>query len=112
MKTDSTTGKAEPAWAHIHSEEVSWRKQLIGDINDLFVVPRYVKLFHDTFGGAGAAIALVSDAGMPLVSDPGYRLVRAAIDNGIPVQPVPGPSASLTALAGSGLATDAFYFGG
>ena len=61
---------------------------------------------------AGATIALVSDAGMPLVSDPGYRLVRAAIDSGIAVQAVPGPSASLTALAASGLPTDAFYFGG
>ena len=61
---------------------------------------------------SGAVIALVSDAGMPLVSDPGYRLVRAAIDAGIAVEAVPGPSASLTALAGSGLPTDAFYFGG
>jgi 16S rRNA (cytidine1402-2'-O)-methyltransferase len=61
---------------------------------------------------AGASVALVSDAGMPLVSDPGYRLVRAAIDNGVPVQPVPGPSAALTALAASGLPTDAFHFGG
>jgi 16S rRNA (cytidine1402-2'-O)-methyltransferase len=60
----------------------------------------------------GATVALVSDAGMPLVSDPGYRLVRAAVDAGIPVQPVPGPSASLAALAASGLPTDAFYFGG
>jgi 16S rRNA (cytidine1402-2'-O)-methyltransferase len=61
---------------------------------------------------SGAVIALVSDAGMPLVSDPGYRLVHAAIDAGIPVHSVPGPSASLTALAGSGLPTDAFHFGG
>ena len=61
---------------------------------------------------AGETIALVSDAGMPLVSDPGYRLVRAAIENGVRVQPVPGPSASLTALAASGLPTDAFHFGG
>ena len=60
----------------------------------------------------GANVALVSDAGMPLVSDPGYRLVRAAIEAGVTVIPVPGPSASLTALAASGLATDAFYFGG
>jgi 16S rRNA (cytidine1402-2'-O)-methyltransferase len=60
----------------------------------------------------GASIALVSDAGMPLVSDPGYRLVRAAIDAGVPVEPVPGPSAALAALAASGLATDAFRFGG
>jgi len=61
---------------------------------------------------AGAAIALVSDAGMPLVSDPGYRLVRAAIENGIAVQPVPGASAALAALAASGLPTETFRFCG
>jgi 16S rRNA (cytidine1402-2'-O)-methyltransferase len=61
---------------------------------------------------AGETIALVSDAGMPLVSDPGYRLVHAAIEAGISVQPIPGPSASLTALAASGLPTDSFHFGG
>jgi 16S rRNA (cytidine1402-2'-O)-methyltransferase len=60
----------------------------------------------------GIAVALVSDAGMPLISDPGYRLVRAAIDNGIRVEAVPGASAVSTALAASGLATDSFYFGG
>jgi 16S rRNA (cytidine1402-2'-O)-methyltransferase len=62
--------------------------------------------------GGGAVIALVSDAGMPLVSDPGYRLVNAALELGIPVQPVPGPSAVVAALAASGLPTDAFHFGG
>jgi 16S rRNA (cytidine1402-2'-O)-methyltransferase len=61
---------------------------------------------------AGATVALVSDAGMPLVSDPGYRLVRAAIAAGIPVEPIPGASAALAALAGSGLPTDAFHFAG
>lgn len=61
---------------------------------------------------AGAAVALVSDAGMPLVSDPGYRLVRAAVEAGVPVVPIPGPSASLAALAASGLPTDAFHFAG
>jgi 16S rRNA (cytidine1402-2'-O)-methyltransferase len=60
----------------------------------------------------GATVALVSDAGMPLISDPGYRLVRAAIDNGIRVEAVPGASALLTALAAAGLATDSFHFGG
>src|SRR5579872_3433901 len=54
---------------------------------------------------AGTVIALVSDAGMPLVSDPGYRLVKAAIEAGISVQPIPGASAMLTALAASGLPT-------
>jgi 16S rRNA (cytidine1402-2'-O)-methyltransferase len=60
----------------------------------------------------GARIALVSDAGMPLVSDPGYRVVKAAAENGIPVQPVPGASALIAALAASGLPTDAFHFAG
>jgi len=61
---------------------------------------------------AGSSVALVSDAGMPLVSDPGYRVVVAAIGAGIRVVPVPGPSALVAALAASGLATDAFCFGG
>ena len=61
---------------------------------------------------AGDVIALVSDAGVPLISDPGYRLVRAAVEMGIAVQPVPGASAVLAALAASGLPTDAFHFGG
>src|SRR5215472_6562295 len=61
---------------------------------------------------AGAIIALVSDAGVPLISDPGYRLVNAAIKAGIPVEPVPGPSAALASLSASGLPTDAFHFGG
>ena len=60
----------------------------------------------------GSSGALVSDAGMPLVSDPGYRLVRAAVEAGITVQALPGATASLTALAASGLPTDRFYFGG
>jgi 16S rRNA (cytidine1402-2'-O)-methyltransferase len=60
----------------------------------------------------GASIALVTDAGMPLVSDPGYRLVRAAIESGVPVVPIPGASAAMTALAASGLPTDAFHFAG
>ena len=60
----------------------------------------------------GAKIALVSDAGTPLVSDPGYRVVRDAIEADIPVIPIPGPSAALSALAASGLATDSFRFCG
>ncbi len=61
---------------------------------------------------AGESIALVSDAGVPLISDPGYRLVRAAIENEIRVEAIPGPSAALAALAASGLPTDAFHFAG
>lgn len=60
----------------------------------------------------GVNIALVSDAGTPLVSDPGYRLVTRAVEAGIRVESIPGPSAIVAALAGSGLPTDAFHFGG
>jgi 16S rRNA (cytidine1402-2'-O)-methyltransferase len=60
----------------------------------------------------GAAIALVSDAGTPLISDPGYKLVAAAIEAGHRVFPVPGASALLAALVSAGLATDRFYFEG
>ena len=61
---------------------------------------------------AGQRILLITDAGMPSVSDPGYRLVRATIDAGIRVTAVPGPSAVLTALALSGLPSDRFIFEG
>jgi 16S rRNA (cytidine1402-2'-O)-methyltransferase len=58
----------------------------------------------------GMSVALVSDAGTPSISDPGYRIVRAAIENNIRVIPIPGASAALTALCVSGLPTDAFVF--
>jgi 16S rRNA (cytidine1402-2'-O)-methyltransferase len=61
---------------------------------------------------AGATVALVTDGGMPSVSDPGFRLVRAAIDAGISVTAAPGPSAVTTALALSGLPSDRFCFEG
>ncbi|MCK0197466.1 16S rRNA (cytidine(1402)-2'-O)-methyltransferase [Ancylobacter sp. 6x-1] len=60
----------------------------------------------------GAAVALVSDAGTPLVSDPGFKLVGAAIDAGYRVFPLPGASASLAALVAAGLPTDRFFFEG
>lgn len=61
---------------------------------------------------AGARVLLVTDAGMPSVSDPGYRLVAAAVERGVKVTAVPGPSAVLTALAVSGLPVDRFCFEG
>lgn len=61
---------------------------------------------------AGADVALVSDAGTPLISDPGYRLVGAAHDAGVPVRTVPGPCAATAALSVAGLATDRFWFEG
>jgi 16S rRNA (cytidine1402-2'-O)-methyltransferase len=61
---------------------------------------------------AGGAVALVSDAGTPLISDPGYKLVRAATEAGHPVTAAPGASAALTALTVAGLPTDRFFFEG
>ncbi|GAB3240216.1 16S rRNA (cytidine(1402)-2'-O)-methyltransferase [Mycolicibacterium hippocampi] len=60
----------------------------------------------------GATVLLVSDAGMPLISDPGYRLVSACVDNDLPVQCLPGPSAVTTALAVAGLPSERFCFEG
>ncbi len=60
----------------------------------------------------GTHIAVISDAGMPLVSDPGYRLVQGCISAGVPYTVLPGPSAVLTALAGSGFPCHAFSFDG
>lgn len=69
-------------------------------------VPKVLKLLEKE------DVALVSDAGMPSISDPGYRLIKACVEKGIPVEVIPGPSAVLTALVGSGLPTDRFTFVG
>jgi 16S rRNA (cytidine1402-2'-O)-methyltransferase len=60
----------------------------------------------------GASVALISDAGTPCISDPGYQLVRDAVAAGVQVVPIPGVSATVTALSASGLPTDSFIFAG
>lgn len=85
--------KARAVSYHDHNEE-SRTRELVGRLR------------------AGEDVALVSDAGTPLVSDPGYRLVRAAIDDGLRVTSLPGPSAVTTALAASGLPPHPFRFMG
>ncbi|TAG10774.1 MAG: 16S rRNA (cytidine(1402)-2'-O)-methyltransferase [Verrucomicrobia bacterium] len=61
---------------------------------------------------AGECIAVISDAGMPGISDPGYRLIHGCIERGVPVEVLPGPSAVITALIGSGFPCHAFHFRG
>jgi 16S rRNA (cytidine1402-2'-O)-methyltransferase len=60
----------------------------------------------------GSDVAVVSDAGTPAISDPGFRLVQAAIENEVPVVPIPGPTAVISALIAAGLPTDEFFFAG
>jgi 16S rRNA (cytidine1402-2'-O)-methyltransferase len=86
----------------IHKPLVSYHEH-----NELTRAPELVLAMEK-----GSTIALVSDAGMPLVSDPGHRLVTLAIRHHIPVVPVPGPAALLTALAASGLPNEEFVFVG
>ena len=61
---------------------------------------------------AGKNIAIITDAGLPGISDPGHRLLRACIERGLPYTILPGPSAILTALIGSGFPAEAFFYGG
>lgn len=75
--------------------------------NEAVMAPTLVQRLRE-----GASLALVSDAGTPLVSDPGYRLVQLAIESGIAVETVPGPSAVTAALSVAGLPTDRFVFEG
>lgn len=89
----------------------------------IYGISKPLRAYHDRNGksvrpailrdlAAGKALALVSDAGLPLISDPGFALVRAAREAGVPVQVLPGANAALSALCLSGLPPDQFWFGG
>jgi 16S rRNA (cytidine1402-2'-O)-methyltransferase len=90
------------AHAGLHTRLLSYR-----DANEAKLAPELVRRM-----GEGESVALVSDAGTPAVSDPGYRLVRAAAEAGIEVVTIPGPSAVIALLSISGLPTDRFSFEG
>lgn len=114
--------RAELAGADVVAAEDTRRLRRLAHALDVQVGGRVVSYFEGNEAArtpelvealaAGERVVLVTDAGMPSVSDPGYRLVAAAVDRGIPVTAVPGPSAVLTALAVSGLPVDRFCFEG
>ncbi len=83
------------------------RQMALHDFNEAQVVSRVIEALEN-----GKDVALVSDAGTPLVSDPGFRLVRETHAHSLPVVPVPGPSAVTAALSAAGLPTDRFCFEG
>ncbi|MEM6636613.1 MAG: 16S rRNA (cytidine(1402)-2'-O)-methyltransferase [Pseudomonadota bacterium] len=106
----------------IAAEDTRSARRLL-DIHGIPSQGRRIIAYHDHNGpqarpvildaiGAGASVAYVSDAGMPLIADPGFQLARAVIEAGFSVSTLPGPSAVLTALSVSGLATDRFLFVG
>ena len=87
--------------------EIGGRVVSYYDANEAVRTPQLVEALT-----SGSRVLLVTDAGMPSVSDPGFRLVAAAVEAGVPVTVVPGPSAVLAALAVSGLPVDRFCFEG
>ncbi|WP_338331547.1 16S rRNA (cytidine(1402)-2'-O)-methyltransferase [Acetobacter sp. LMG 32666] len=91
----------------LSDRNISVRTEALHEHNERQRVPNLIRRLSE-----GAHIALVSDAGMPLLSDPGFRLTRAAIDADIPVTVIPGPNAALTALVLSGLPPHPYMFVG
>jgi 16S rRNA (cytidine1402-2'-O)-methyltransferase len=91
----------------LHHFGISTPRESYHEHNESQRTPRLLGLLRD-----GRSVALIADAGTPLVSDPGFRLVSACCDAGITVVPVPGPSALGAALSASGLPTDSFLFAG
>lgn len=86
---------------------ISTKSISYNDHNAQRVLPGLIKRLND-----GESLALVSDAGTPLISDPGFKLVEAAAGENIPVFPIPGANAALAGLVASGLPTDSFFFAG
>ena len=119
---DDMSRRARDVLAHVDliaAEDTRHSRQLLAHFN----ISAPMQAYHDHNEAhktpllleklrAGQDVALISDAGTPLMSDPGYRLVRAAHENGIRVSPIPGPCAAIAALSAAGLATDRFYFAG
>jgi 16S rRNA (cytidine1402-2'-O)-methyltransferase len=91
----------------LEAHGIETRLVSVHEHNESERVPEILATLH-----GGASVALVSDAGTPLISDPGLRIVRAVIDAGIEVRAVPGPCAAIAALSISGLATERFGFEG
>jgi 16S rRNA (cytidine1402-2'-O)-methyltransferase len=108
--------------ADVVAAEDTRRVRTLAKALDVRIAGRVVSLFDQVEAArapalvtevkAGATVLVVSDAGMPVISDPGYRLVVACVDAGLQVQCLPGPSAVTTALAVSGLPSDKFCFEG
>ena len=110
------------ARADVVAAEDTRRVRILAKALDVGITGRVVSLYDRVEAGrvpalvdvikAGATVLVVSDAGMPLISDPGYRLVVACVDAGVPLTCLPGPSAVTTALAVSGLPSERFCFEG
>jgi len=108
--------------ADVVAAEDTRRVRTLAKVLDVRITGRVVSLFDQVEAArvpalvteveAGATVLVVSDAGMPVISDPGYRLVVACVEAGLQVQCLPGPSAVTTALAVSGLPSDKFCFEG
>jgi len=110
------------ARADVVAAEDTRRVRVLAKALDVVITGRLVSLYDRVEAArvpglvdamkAGATVLVVSDAGMPLISDPGYRLVAACLDAGVPLTCLPGPSAVTTALAVSGLPSERFCFEG
>jgi 16S rRNA (cytidine1402-2'-O)-methyltransferase len=85
------------------------KKKLVSyhDFNEQKQVPHLLKIVQ-----SGGNVSIITDAGSPGISDPAYRIIRAAIENNLPLCPLPGPTAIIPALTGSGLPIDRFFFEG